>query len=256
MTVYLDLVVLLNFLVDGSLLLAANRLTGYPNRWKRVAIAAGVGGIYAGACMIPGFAFLGNLLWRMVCLAGMSVLAFGRSAGALRRGMIFVLLSMALGGMALGLGKGGFLPLVLAAIGVAVLCKVGLRTPVGAQKFLPVELCWKGETIRLVALMDTGNTLRDPLSGEAVMVLGAQIGYRLGLTKEQLQDPVGTVEQGIMSGLRLIPYRAVGQSGGMLLGLRMDQVKLNGKNVSPLVAFAPDGIGGEEGYQALAGGTF
>lgn len=256
MTVYLDLVVLLNFLVDGLLLLAANRLTGYPPGWKRVAVAAGLGGIYAGACMMPGFSFLGNLLWRLVSLAAMSLLAFGRNVGAIRRGMIFVLLSMALGGVAVGLGQGGFVALVLAAMGVAVLCKIGMRTPAGMRKFLPVELCWNGKTIHLMALMDTGNTLRDPLSGESVMVLGAQVGYQLGLTKEQLQDPVGAMARGMPIGLRLIPYRAVGQPGGMLLGLRMEWVKLNGKSVSPLVAFAPDRIGGNEGYQALAGGTF
>lgn len=254
MTVYLDLVLLLNFLVDGLLLLAANRLTGYPPGWGRAALSAAVGGVYAAVCMVPGFAFLGSLFWRMVSLAGMSLLAFGCNASALRRGMIFVLLTMALGGVALGLGKGGFFQLILAAAGVAVLCRLGLPTPLGAQKFRPVELQWQGKTMRLLALMDTGNTLRDPVTGQTVMVLGEQVGRKLGLSAQQLRDPVGTLTSGVLPGLRLIPYRAVGQPGGMLLGLRLEQVKLDGKTVSPLVAFAPEPIGGEDGYQALAGG--
>lgn len=254
MTVYLDLVLLLNFLVDGLLLLATNRLTGYPPGWGRTTLSAAVGGVYAASCMMPGFSFLGNLFWRLVSLAAMSVLAFGCNVSALRRGLIFVLLSMALGGVALGLGKGGFFPLILAAAGVTLLCRLGLSTPPGAQTICPVELHWCGKKLQLFALIDTGNTLCDPVTGQMVMVLGEQVGKKLGLTAQQLQDPIGALSSAALPGSRLIPYRAVGQSSGMLLGLRMDQVKLNGKVVSPLVAFAPDPIGQEDGYQALAGG--
>ena len=59
MAVYLDLVVLLNFLVDALLLMGANRLTGHPPGWKRVALAAAIGGVYAGVCMLPECRFLG-----------------------------------------------------------------------------------------------------------------------------------------------------------------------------------------------------
>ncbi len=254
MTVYLDLVLLLNFLVDGLLLLATNRLTGYPPGGGKTMLSAAVGGVYGAACMVPGFSFLGNLFWRLVSLAGMSLLAFGCNASALRRGMIFVLLTMALGGVALGLGEGGIFQLIMAAAGVAALCRLGLRTPCGAQQYCTVELQWQGKNIRLLALRDTGNTLRDPVSGQMVLVLGEQVGKKLGLTERQLRDPVETLASGVLPGSRLIPYRAVGQPGGLLLGLRLEQVKLDGKIVSPLVAFAPGPIGTEDGYQALAGG--
>lgn len=254
MTVYLDLTLLLNFLVDGLLLLATNRLTGYPPGWRRTTLSAAMGGVYGAACMVPGFAFLGNLFWRLVSLAGMSVLAFGCNASALRRGLIFVLLTMALGGVALGLEKGSFFSLVLAAVGVAVLCRLGLSTPLGVQKYCTVELQWQGKNLELLALRDTGNTLRDPVSGQTVLVLGEQVGKKLGLTAREIQDPVGTLTSGTFPGVRLIPYRAVGQPGGLLLGLRMECVKVDGRIVSPLVAFAPGPIGTEDGYQALAGG--
>ena len=37
--------------------------------------------------------------------------------------------------------------------------------------------------------------------------------------------------------------------------IRMEQVRLGGQTISPMVAFAPEEIGRNEGYQALAGGT-
>ena len=255
MVVYLDLVVLLNFLVDGLLLMGANRLTGHEPGWKRCALAAAVGGIYAGVCMLPDFAFFGNLFWRMVSLGAMAVIAFGWNWGALRRGAIFVLLSMALGGMALGVGRGNFGSLVLAAGGVALLCAMGIRSPLGMEKFQSVELHWRGETVKLTALVDTGNTLCDPITGSSVLVVGMDVGNRLGISREMICDPITAMTTQNIPGARLIPYRAVGKPGGMLLLLRFDRVLLGGKEISPMVAFAPEEIGRTDGYQALAGGV-
>ena len=254
MVVYLDLVVLLNFLVDGLLLIGANRLTGHPAGWRRCALGAVLGGVYAGVCMLPECSFLGNLLWRMVCLGAMAAIAYGWNLSALRRGMVFVLLSMALGGMAMGLGNGDFSSIVLSAVGVALLCGIGIRTPLGMKKYQPVELRWQDQKINLTALIDTGNVLQDPITGGSVLVVGKDVGCRLGISRDAINDPVTTLAFNPIPGARLIPYRAVGQPGGMMLMLRLDEVRLNGRIISPMVAFAPDEIGKNDGYQALAGG--
>lgn len=255
MTVYLDLAVLLNFLVDGLLLMGTNRLTGYPAGWKHCTLAATVGGIYAGICMLPGCRFLGNLLWRIVSLSAMVWVAYGWNLSALRRGVIFVLLSMALGGMATGLGSGDFPSIVLAAAGVVVLCALGVKSPLGSRKYQPVELKWRGRQLKLTALVDTGNALRDPITGGSVLVVGMDVGNRLGISREMICDPVTALAKEPIIGARLIPYRAVGKPGGMLLMIRFEEVKLNGCVISPMVAFAPDNIGQNDGYQALAGGA-
>lgn len=253
MTVYLDLVMLLNFGVDLLLLLGTNRLAGYPAGLGRAALASALGGMYAGACLLPGFSFLGNTLWRLVCLGLMAVIAFGWGRSALRRGVLFVLLSMALGGIALGLGSGGIWSLLAAAGGVCLLCGLGFREKVG-RSFVPVELRYGDKHLRLTALRDTGNTLRDPVTGQPVLVVGADTATALtGLTRQQLASPVASI--GAMPGLRLIPYRAVGNPGGMLLALRIPQVRIGTWQGSSLVAFAPEGLGREAEYQALTGGA-
>ena len=255
MVVYLDLVVLLNFLVDCLLLMGANRLTGHPPGWKRCVLAGCVGGLYAGVCMLPGFQFLGNLLWRILILGVMTGIAYGWHLGAIRRGTIFVLLSMALGGMAMGIGRGNFASFLLAAGGVAFLCSVGIRSPLGIDKYQKVKLKWQGKTVCLTALVDTGNTLRDPITGESVLVVGIDVGTQLGISREMICDPITSLCKGTLSGARLIPYRSVGKAGGMLLALRMDEVQLGDRVISSMVAFAPDGLGRNDGYQALAGGV-
>ena len=253
--VYLDLVMLLNFLVDFLLILGTNRLAGYPASPLRAAAASAVGGIYGGVCLIPGFSFLGNNWWRLIFLCLMAAIAFGWNRSALRRGVLFVLLSMALGGIALGLGSGGGLMLIAAAGGVALLCAVGFQGKIGARQYLQAELVFAGRKKLLTALCDTGNTLRDPITGSSVLVVGADVAWELlGLTDAQLAAPIETLASAGIPGLRLIPYRAVGQPCGMLLAIKIDSVKIGGKGCAPIVAFAPHKLG-NEGYQALAGGV-
>ena len=255
MEVYLDLFVLLNFLVDFLLLLGTNRLTGHPPGLKRAAGASILGGLYAGVCILPGFSFLGNTLWRLASLALMSMIAFGMQKNSIRRGTVFVFLSMALGGVAVGLGRGGFWSVLLSAGGVCMLCLVGFRGKLTQQRYVPVTITCGARTVALTALVDTGNTLRDPISGFPVVVVDETVAGKLcQLTRNQIAHPVETLGSVKLPGLRLIPYSAVGQSTGMLLGIRADRVQVEGKTGKYIVAFAAQNLGHGQ-YQALTGGV-
>lgn len=256
MEVYLDLVMILNFLVDFFLLLGTNRLSGFPASAKRCALAALLGAVYSGGCLLPGFRFLSSTLWRIVSLALIAVIAFGFDRSAVKRGGVFVLLSMAMGGIALSFGRGDFLVLILAAVVCWLLCRVAFGDTVGGREYVPITLSYGGNTASLVALRDSGNTLRDPITGEQVLIIAGNIAEKLtGLTEEQLRTPLETLAQRPVPGLRLVPYRAVGSSGGMLLALRFDNVKIGSRMQSAIVAFAPEGLGRGEVYQALTGGA-
>ncbi len=253
MVVYLDVLLILNFFVDFFLLLGTNRLAGYPPGIRRSALGAALGAIYGGACLLPGFSFLGNTLWRTVSLLLMGGIAFGFRRNAVRRCVLFYLLSMALGGVALGLGAGNLWTLIGAAFGVAALCIFGFRNHFG-KHFVTVELSYGGQTVTLTALQDTGNSLKDPLTGQQVLVIGPEAAQKLtGLTIDQIRDPAKALTA--LRGLRLVPYRAVGRESGMLLALRMENVKIGSFRGSRMVAFAPEGLGENGEYQALTGGN-
>ena len=252
--IYLDLVVILNFLVDFLLLLGTNRLSGFPASAPRAAAAAALGAVYSAMCMTRQLRFLGGFVWRIVSLAGMAVIAFGRDKSAWKRTGVFVLLSMALGGAAMSVGRGNFLTLILAAGGVWALCRIGFGTQVGGREYVPVELTHDGKTVSMIALRDSGNTLRDPVTGEQVLVIAGEVAEKLtGLTREQLCSPLKTVMSHPIPGLRLIPYRTVGQAGNMLLAMRVGKVKIGTREQSAIVAFAPEGLGRGDVYQALTG---
>lgn len=246
----------LNYLVDWLLLMGTNRLAGYPIGMGRAAMGAVLGSIYGGACLLPGFRFLGNTFWRTVSLCLMSLVAFGMGRGTFRRGVLFAFLSMALGGIAMGLGNGGFWTLVAAAAVVCILCVLGFSGS-GTEKYIDIHLRHAGKTVHLTALHDTGNTLRDPVTGERILVAGAEAAYAvLGLDRGSVKDPVATVASGICPGARLIPYRAVGQEHGLMLGYRFRDAVVDGKKTGILVAFTSEGLGeGKEAFNALIGGV-
>lgn len=253
MTAYMEGVFLLNFLVDILLLFAAARLCGYPVKLYRVLLAGLLGGIYAACCLLPGFYFLGNVIWRAVFLGLIGVTAYGITMSSVRRTTVFAFLSFALGGAVMGMEKGGFLEIISIAGIMLFLCFIGFRGRIGGSSYLPVELSYGDKRIHITALQDTGNTLRDPITGRQVLVVGADVAQQLtGLSPQQLRTPIETIEK--MPGLRLIPYRSVG-SNSFLLAINMPKVKIGSWQGSTLVAFAPDFLSPEGAYQALTGGV-
>lgn len=255
MAVYLDLVVLLNFLVDVLLFLGTNRLSGFPASPLRSSLAAALGALYSGVCLLPGFRFLGNLLWRSVSLGLMAVTAFGVNRSAVKRSAVFLILSMALGGIAVSFGRGDFGTLLLAAAFCWLVCRVAFGETVGSREYVPLTLSWEGRSASFLALRDSGNSLRDPITGEQVLIVSGEIAQRLtGLTAQQLRSPLETLAQRPVPGLRLIPYHAVG-GGGLLLAMRFENVKIGSYVRSAVVAFAPEGLGKGEVYQGLTGGA-
>lgn len=247
---YMILGIILNFAVNFMLLLASSRLACLECTGLRAALGGGVSALYAAACTVPRLWFLQSRLWYAVSLLTVCLTAFGIELTTLRRGAVFCLLRLALDGLADGTDN--YFDLIWAG-SLSLVCLYGFR---GGrwQRYIPVALCYGQKKVDLTALHDTGNTLRDPVTGRPVLVVGADIaGMLTGLTKQQLSRPVETM--GAIPGLRLIPYRTVGSAGDFLLALRIKDAVIGNRKTDTLVAFAPQELDGNGIYQALIGGT-
>ena len=178
-----------------------------------------------------------------------------------------------LGGTGLTLGRGVFysaldlkVVLLSAAVCYGVLTLVFRRLAQHSAAngaLVPVRLVLAGRSVTLTALVDTGNTLADPVSGRPVMVAE---GERLaGLFPQDcrpspgdLRDPAAALTRlgkgAWRSRFRLLPYRSVGVDRGLLLAVRMDSLELDGRRGGPaLVALSPTPVSDGGGYQALIG---
>ena len=281
--VYIDALFLLNLIVNYLLLLAAAKLAGEPLRRLRLAAGAALGGLYAAAIFFPGMGFLTHPLCKLGAAVLMLLTGFGGSRRLLRVTLVFFGLSCAFGGgiFAIGLlgGRGltlrnGVLYSVMdlrilllsAAVCYAVLTLVFRRTARhGRRDVLPAVLILEGRRVAVNALVDTGNTLTDPVTGRPVMVAeGSRLspllpGERV-LDEKALRDPVGTLERLSRGGrgrrFRLLPYQAVGVECGMLLALRLDDARVGAEDYGGiLVALSPNPVSDGGGYSALIGET-
>ena len=280
--VYIDRVVALNFLVDYLLLLTGARLAGAPLRRPRLALWALLGGLYAAAVYLPGGRLLAHPLLRAPAGAAMALGAYWPQRSRWRLTALFGLLSAALAGvvLALGLAAGdvrqyaGDLhgaqidwPVLIASAALfyvllRLLFRRGLRH--GRGEIMEVTVAIGGRERTLRALYDTGNTLCDPVSGRAVLVLEQDLLYdlwppevsgvlRQSLPPEEKMARLHRMERG--RAFSLLPYRSVGVPAGLLLAFRSDCVTVEGRrHRRTLLALSEGPLSDGGAYHALWGG--
>ncbi len=243
-----------NAVVEFILLMAVDRLSGYgTSRWKKV-LSAATTGLHGAVCLLPGYEFLREPWWHWGLLLALGTLLYYRGGKTVARMLIMLLLNFGVEGFQRLADQQDMIAFATAGVLIAMICVLSFRDA-GSQRYFEVELCYEGKRISVTALADTGNTLRDPVTGVPVMILSSKMAFVLtGLSKQQLAKPLETMESGCLPGLRLIPYHCVGCDNGMLLALNLKGCKVRGKEKDLLVAFAPAGLGKEGTFQALAGG--
>ena len=278
-TVYLDELAALNTALNYLLLAGSARLGGGTLRRWRLLAAAAFGGIYAAAAMAPELAFLRAGGMKAVAAAGMLLIAFGAARRTIRLGALFLALAFCLGGtvflctQAFGggvllLALGAYYPvstlglLLLAGSGYLIAYAVFSRIAEhGGGEITPLRLSLNGRSAELRALRDTGNTLRDPITNERVLVADWQTLARLlpesAITAQALQSPDALMrtlaERYPALRFRLIPYRAVGTQAGLLLAVRCS-AEQSGKRKQILTAFSPTPVSDGGNFNALTGG--
>ncbi|MBD5161355.1 MAG: sigma-E processing peptidase SpoIIGA [Oscillibacter sp.] len=277
MIIYLDMAFLLNCLTDAAALYVTGRLAGLPLEKKRILAASLLGGTYGALCALPGLGMAASFLPQLLAAAGLVRLAFGRREAFLRRLLLFFMLSCAMAG-ALVAG----VRLMREYKGLAILATLNWRVFFlaggacflvlsvvfrgGARHGLAGQLCRctltrQGREAGLTALLDTGNTLTDGLSGAPVLTVHWEALETLWTPEEK--EALSRLESAgaarclerLGPGFRLLPYQAVGIRGGLLLCFRADGAVMDGRQLGPVtVALSPTPVSDGGGYAALWGG--
>lgn len=280
MTVYLDELFALNAAVNYLLLAGSARIGGGRLSRLRLWLAAGLGGVYAAAALAPELSFLRAGAMQAVCAALMLLTAFGAHRRTLRLGLLFVLLALTLGGLVflgtqvlgaelLLLPGGAYYPvsvpgLLLLASGGYLIVYVLLSRAAehGGGEIEPLTLELNGRTAHVRALRDTGNTLRDPITNERVLVVAPETARQL-LPEAALEGQSLARADALLPELarrypalhpRLIPYRAVGTASGVLLAVRCFASDRKGRRRAVLTAFSPTALSDGGSFDALTGG--
>ncbi len=272
MVVYGDMVFLLNLLINYTLLRGTARLGGSAPKQLRLWLGSAVGGLYSVLVFLPGLSLLNMISCKIATAAVMLWCAFGWKPSTLRLAAVFSALSLVLCGAVYAfycMGKapvsaGGYLfypvswsTLLLTAFAVSMACRL-LLPPLNhsSNSTIPITLERQGKRIHLTALRDSGNTLRDPLSGGEVLTAYWKALSPLlpsSITYEGLLDPAGLLPHIRDLSPRLIPYRAVGTKSGILLAIPL-KITVGKESRIGLVALSPTPVSDGGAYEALTGG--
>lgn len=197
--VYADLLFLINAGMDGLCFCMTGRLLHRRISPWRVTIGAVLGGLYAVASLFfEGGQAPALLLDVIVCLILCVLVFFHPKTDGLRRlpvtAAVYLLLSMALGGIMTALfhffnrvglmnalpkgddGIGAWLFALLAILG-SIITMSGGRFFSRARKICPCRVTVEldGRSMEIDGLVDTGNLLRDPLSGRLVICIDRRV---------------------------------------------------------------------------------
>ena len=290
MTVYADEAFLLNGAVDYLLLICAAKLGGGRIARLRLLAAALFGGLYAAAALFAPLGVLQGLPMKLVSLVIMLLIAFGAGRQTLRTGLLFLAAVCAFAGAAvlaaqlfgtgvLVLPGGTFyavsvLGLLLLAGLLYMLCyTVFSCTAQHGGEIRTMTLLYGGNQVPVRALHDTGCTLRDPMTGERVLVADADALRALlpdaSITPAALADPaeLHACNPSTLGGqvrlktrapalpARLLSYKCVGTQAGLILCLRCEIQVRPGVRKRCLAAFSPTPVSDGGNYDALIGGT-
>lgn len=292
--VYLDQVFLGNLIMNYAILWAAAKLSRAPVYKARQVAGAALGAAYALAIFIPGADFLQSIWFKTVASAGIVAVAF--SPLSFRRFMVclscFFLASFSLGGLVLGIifylnsahmagGDGigkvitdnfwpgiwlGLIALWAACRGFGTLLKKGVFENLFR---IPILINSGGRQVRVEALLDTGNQLKDPMTQNPVVVVEYNClksllpeEVQVGLERDGETDIWGILgslsESSFVSRFSAVPFQSLGRANGMMLGFRPDEVLIErqGKLTRPgrvIVGIYRNKLDPEGAYHALLG---
>ncbi len=263
-TVYVDLLFMINFSMDFLCFFLCAKILGRKLSISRAIAASAFGGCYSDIALFISVGRVQSLVIDILVCAVMCAMVFckkGKNSSLPLYILVYVAISMALGGFMTAIfnllnkadlpleqgssdGISVWLFAVLAAVS-AVITLVGGRffRAKSSQKNADIEVTYGGNSVKLRALTDSGNLLREPISGKPCIVadvssLESVIPRKLArAAREKDISVIGELSPKDAKNVRVIPIKTAGGEG-VLLALRADCVTVDsGRGAETVDAF-------------------
>lgn len=261
MTVYLDVILIENLCMNYIILFATGYIMKLKMKYLRIIISSLIGGVYAIISYIDIIPVYSTLIAKIILSVSMVYIAYypKNVKLCLKELLLFYLVSFVFGGCAFALlyiikpqnilmKNGvyiGTYPLKVALIGALVgfiLTYLAFRLIKGKiskkSVFYEVRIFFKDKIVDVIAMLDTGNLLKDPISQMPVILV--QKDKLNELIPKNILDNIENVLGGdenlkiseeerneYLSKLKIIPFKSVGKQNGMLVGFKIDKVQID-----------------------------
>lgn len=270
-TVYIDVLFMVNFMINVLIIEGTGIIMCVDTKWYKSLISAMVGALYAVLVFFPGLSFIQSMAMKIILSAVLVWLAFGFKSRMhfLKMWGSFYLASFIFGGSIIAImsttsigGKLGAvysngeiyfnLPwrwVMVSALGTyALVLYFGhVRKKRVAKEAITRNLTIyiNGKSVETKAIIDTGNSLFDPITGVPVIVCEHNTLKKI--------VPKG-MEDMWNAGLkvRLIPFSSIGKEDGMMPAVIPDYVKIDGYEAKKcIIGITESTLSASREYHAL-----
>lgn len=238
-TVYIDVFFLINFLMDYLILHLTFKVMHKQYKKVRMILGAIFGGCYSVAILLPLFNHLCIVTFLSIFVGFiMVVISLGRDKFTEYLKLTFFLLciSFLMGGLmnylyystemgiiVLNVLNGNSAKAIntkkfifvtgLAYIGILLIVKYVKIHKRNEGIIFEVKLTYNGKSVVTKGLLDTGNTLVEPITGEIVHI-----------AEYKIIKPIIEGVKAAKENIYVIPYNSVGKEDGVLYGFKIDEM--------------------------------
>ena len=264
MTIYIDVVIIENMVMNYIILFATGIVLKTKIKHLRLILASLIGAIYSIITYISSIQIYSNMIMKIILSIIIVYIAYNPQSIKImwKQLIIFYLTSFVFGGAAFALiyiikpqeilmRNGLFLgtyPLktvilgaIIAFIIIITAFKI-VKTKISKKDmFCTINVKINDKELTAKAMIDTGNLLKEPITGKPVVVLEHTILYDC-IPKEilnNLENILGgdfekvpeNIKMEYISKLKLIPFTSLGKQNGMLLGIKPQNIKIINDNL-------------------------
>lgn len=259
MTIYLDVVFIENLIMNYIILYGTAVIAKVIPKHIKLILASGVGALYAIIAYMSILKIYSCIILKVVLSVIIVYIAFNPLSvkKMLKQLLLFYLTSFVFGGAAFcliyvvkpqdiimrnGVYVGTY-PLKIALLGAAlgfivvILSFKIIKTKLSKKSLLcNVKINLNKRQVETVAMIDTGNLLKDPISNTPVIVVEYSLLYDAlpiqilnnleNILGGELENIPEDVKEKYISKLKVIPFSSLGKQNGMLLGIKADEINI------------------------------
>ena len=259
MTIYIDIIIVENLIMNYIILYATGLISKSKISHLRIFLASAIGAIYAITEYISKLNIYSNMLVKVILSIVIIFVAFypQNVKKMFKQIVLFYLTTFTFGGVATyliyvlkpqniviknGMYVGTYVLKVIfigAIVGTIILIiafKFAKNKITKKDMICKVKIKLNGKEVVLDTMVDTGNMLKEPLTGNPVVVVEKTSLYDL-MPKEILNNTESIlggdfekipeeIKDEYISKLKIIPFSSLGKQNGMLIGIKPEKLEV------------------------------
>lgn len=258
MTIYLDIVLLENILLNYIIILSTAIISKEKIKFLKIILSSIVGGIFAIITYITNLPIIWGVTIKIMISIIMMKIAFEeRKINKFVKILIFFyLVSFTFGGIAFMLlffinpqniiiNENRFVgtyPLKIAVLAgglgfiiITIVAQIIKNKLTKNNMICELEIFYKGKNKKMKTMLDTGNLLKEPISNEDVIIVEKE-SLRDMISNDILEN-INIILKGNMLDfqniysykIKIIPFSSLGNDNGLLIGFKPDYIKVYGE---------------------------